>query len=95
MKIPVVYGDHYIFYFENVQGNTVLHCDCFKWTKSVKESLLSDFNTLTNLHRSDIYYFTNPENTKLKKLGAMLGFTFFKDFIGTDGNQYQLFVRRF
>ena len=94
MKVPVVTNFNYVMYFEFFEGNNVFHCDVNKWNKSIKKSLIDDFNTLCSIYRKNIFCFMQPNNTKLRKFANMLGFVKFQDFIGTDGVEYTLFIRR-
>lgn len=94
MKEVVLTTKDYSFYLENVVGNIVFHCDVYKWTKSIKVSLLKDFNNLCYSIKKDIFCFMEPTNIKLKKFAGLLGFIKFKDFTGTDGVSYTLFIRR-
>lgn len=95
MKIEVVTNKDYILYFEFVNPITVLHCDCFKWSKSVKINLLEDFNTLRSIFRKDIYCAVEEGNTKLFKFTALLGFEYVTSFEGTDNIQRKLFIRKY
>lgn len=90
----MVENKDYILYFEFIDQVPILHCDVFKWNKSVKLDLLNAFNTLCTEHKKDVYCFMEPSNTKLRKFAGLLGFEHFKDFTGTDGMPYILFIRR-
>jgi len=94
MKIPVVTSKDYIFYFEHFESQNVFHCDVFKWNKTVKKALLKDFDLLCSIYRKDIYCLSEPTNSKLLKFAALLGFSKFTNFLGTDGVLYTLFIRR-
>lgn len=94
MKTPVVTTNEYIFYVELVNDNIVFHCDVYKWTKSIRVKLVKDFNSFCSYINNNIYCFMEPTNVKLKKFAHLLGFVKFKDFTGTDGVSYTLFIRR-
>ena len=95
MKIEVVTNKEYVLYFEFVNPITILHCDCFKWNKSVKKNLLADFNTLCSVFRKDIYCAVEEGNTKLFKFAALLDFEYVTSFVGTDNIHRKLFIRKY
>ena len=94
MKIPVIYNKDYTVYFENDYKFTFIHCDCIRWTKSVKQDLLSDLKKLFEIHRSEVYAIHEIDDEKHKKFLKIVGFKYLKDFIGSDTKLRQIFVRR-
>ena len=94
MKTPVIFHNDYVVFLENDCGFTFIHCDCIKWTKSVKKNLLSDFKKLFEIHRSEIYAIHEMGDVKHKKFLSIFGFEYLKDFVGSDEKQRQIFVRR-
>jgi hypothetical protein len=94
VKIPVIYNNDYIVFLENDFGFTFIHCDCIKWTKSVKKDLLSDLKKLFEIHRSDVYAIHEIGDVKHEKFLGIVGFEYLKDFVGSDEKQRQIFVRR-
>lgn len=73
---------------------TFIHCDCFKWSKQTKKEMLVDLEALMRIFRVDIFAVIEPQNKKLLKFSIGMGFNHLKDFVGTDGKLYYLFVRR-
>ena len=89
MKTPVVVNDDYTLYIEHHAGVQFIHCDCYRWTKTVKLRMIEDLNQM-----SDLYGIHEIGDKKHEKFLATLGFKFFKDFVGLDGKPRQIFVRR-
>lgn len=94
MKILVINNNDYIVFLENDCGFTFIHCDCVRWTKKVKKSLLGDFKKLFEIHRNDIYAIHEIGDVKHNKFLGIFEFKYLKDFVGTDGKLRQIFVRR-
>lgn len=94
MKIPVIHHKDYIVFLENDFGFTFIHCECLKWTKTVRKDILNDFNKLLEIHRKDIYAIHEIMDEKHKKFLKIVGFEYLKDFVGSDMLLRQLFVRR-
>lgn len=93
MKTPVVYNENYTVYLEWFQGFTFIHCDCNKWTKTVKQQLQEDVTTLVKIHRNPIYAFHDTEDNKHFKFLKLMSFKYFSDILCGDGKTRQLFVR--
>lgn len=93
MKIPVVNRDEYVVYYENVEGNMFLHCDCYKWNKTIKKQIITDLDKLKELYKGSWFALNTFNDSKRYKFLNMVGFSFLKQIIGTDGNNHQLFVR--
>lgn len=95
MKTPVINSEDYVVYLEYYQGLTIIHCDCFKWSKQVKQSLSSDWEQLVKIHRKPIYAIHEIDDNKHLKFLSMMGFEYNNSFVGTDGKERQLFVRKY
>jgi hypothetical protein len=93
MKTPVICSVDYIVYFEYYQNVTVIHCDCFRWSKEVKKNLTEDWNTLFRIHRQPVYAIHEIGDSKHLKFLHMMGFKFSNHFVGADNIERQLFVR--
>lgn len=93
MKTPVITSDDYVVYLENYQGMSIIHCDCYRWSKQIKQALQKDFNCLFNIHRKPIYAIHEMNDEKHLKFLKLFGFIFNNNFIGSDNKQRQLFVR--
>jgi hypothetical protein len=60
----------------------------------VKKDLLSDLKKLFEIHRSEIYAVHEIGDVKHEKFLGIVGFEYLKDFVGSDKNVRQIFVRR-
>lgn len=95
MKTPVINNTNYIVYFEHYRDINVIHCDCYKWSRSIKEQLSKDFDLLMSVYREPVYAIHEIEDTKHLKFLLMMGFEYSNDFVGTDSKLRQLFVRKY
>jgi hypothetical protein len=93
MKTPVIITDDYVVYFEYTYNSTFIHCDCYRWSKTVKLKLKSDIDKLVELHRKPIYAVHDMDDKKHLKFIEMLGFKYQFDFPMDSGEMKQLFVR--
>ena len=93
MKTPVVYNQNYTIYLENFQGYTFIHCDCVKWNKSVRSSLIKNVDTLVKLHGTAVFALHDPEDLKHLKFLTMLNFEFNTTYPCNDGKVRQIFTR--
>jgi hypothetical protein len=93
MKTPVINTDDYTVYLEHFYDNTFIHCDCHRWTKTVKQQLKADFDTLLKLHRKPIFALHDIPDIKHSKFIHMMGFEYLFDFPTDVGEIKQLFVR--
>jgi hypothetical protein len=89
MKTPVVSNEHYVLYLENFNGNIFIHCDCFKWNKTVKKQLKEDVDKIVNFVGQPILAIHNVEDKKHFKFLTMMGFAFFRNI-----ESKELFIRR-
>jgi hypothetical protein len=95
MKTPVINSDDYVVYLEHYQGITIIHCDCFKWTRAVKQNLSQDWEQLVKIHRKPIYAIHETDDLKHLKFIQMMGFEFHNTFVGADNKERHLFVRKY
>jgi hypothetical protein len=93
MKTPVIMSEDYTVFLEYYQGLSIVHCDCYKWSKDVKRQLTEDWNKLVSIHRKPIYAIHEIDDEKHLKFLTMMGFSLNNNFVGADGKERQLFVR--
>lgn len=93
MKTPVITSDDYIVYLEYSFNMTFIHCDCNRWSKTIKKQLKADFDALVAIHRKPIFAIHELNDNKHLKFIDMMDFKYHSDFIGADGQTRQLFVR--
>lgn len=91
MKIPVVIRDDYTLYLEDYLGFWFIHCDCSKWTKTVKRSMHKD---LIDMQREDFYAIHEIGDKKHEKFLRLFDFEYLEDFVGADNKLRQRYVRR-
>ena len=89
MKQEVVTKDDYILYLENLDGNVFIHCDCFKWNKTIKKQLREDVDRVVAFLEKPILAVHNPKDKKHFKFLTMMGFTYFGNI-----ESNELFIRR-
>lgn len=94
LKVPVVTCKDYIIYFENYEGYTFVHCDCFGWSKTIKNSLKEDWEQLVKLHRRDIYALHEIDDNKHLKFLNLFGFTYHMPIEALDGTEKHFYVRK-
>ena len=94
MKTPVIKKKDYIVYFENHEGYTFIHCDCHRWSKTIRQNLIKDIDVLTKLHGASIYCTHDKEDKKHFKFITMLQFSYVMDIMCTDGKERQIFERK-
>lgn len=94
MKTPVVVKNDYVVYFEDDCGFTFIHCDCMRWSKSVRKELKVDLDCLFKSYNKDVYAIHEIDDAKHEKFVGIFGFDYLKDFVGMDGKARQMFVRR-
>lgn len=93
MKTPVITNNDYIVYLEHSFNMTFIHCDCYRWSKTVKHQLKADFDSLVEIHRQPIFAIHELNDNKHLKFITMMDFSYYSDFVGDDGQTRQLFVR--
>lgn len=93
MKTPVIVHDDYTVYLEYSFNVTFIHCDCNRWSKTIKKELKADLDKLVEIHRKPIFAIHELNDNKHLKFINMMDFQYHSDFIGDDGQTRQLFVR--
>jgi hypothetical protein len=93
VKTPVVIKEDYIIYFEPVDAGVVIHCDVFKWNKTIKGKLKQDFETLKTLHEQPILAMHQiQQGNKHIKFLKMFGFKLFEQVKDLKGNQVDFYI---
>jgi hypothetical protein len=89
--MPVAVCKDYTLFFEYDKGFCFIHCDCTRWTNTVRKRMLKD---LVNIQKQDIYAIHEILDKKHAKFLELFKFKFLKDFVGLDGQCRQLYIRR-
>lgn len=93
VKVPVIIRDHYIAYFEVWEGMTFIHCDVYKWNKTIRKDLENNFKSLKKLHRTPIYALHEQHlGSKHKKFLTKFGFKHFANHTDIEGNPVEIFI---
>ena len=93
VKTPVIIRDHYIVYLEDYQGMMFVHCDVYKWNKTISKDLKSNFSILKKLLRTPIYALHEEcLGNKHKKFLDKFGFVHFGNHTDTKGNPVEIFI---
>ena len=93
MKVPFAFTPFYTLYLESYNNNSFIHCDCLKWSKSIKESLRQDIDMFMKIHRKPVYAIHEIADSKHLKFLHILGFVQHSDFKGMDNIMRQLYVK--
>jgi hypothetical protein len=91
IKIPVIVRPDYVFYIEDVTGHSFMHCDVFKWNKTVFKELKKDWNTFTDLHGGPLYACKERDTAGYMKFIKALGFKFLQPIKGVNGNEVNIY----
>lgn len=74
LKVPVVKRRDYTIYLEQANPTlTFIHCDVYRWSKTVLQNILTDWATLKELHGGPIYALHPPEDEKHLKFLRVVG----------------------
>lgn len=76
MKIPVVQRKDYTIFLERRHGVSFVHCDVYRWNRSVKLQLHQDWEALCLLHNEPIFATHVVGDQKHSKFLKMYGFTY-------------------
>ena len=94
MKTPVIRKPDYTVFYEWFEGYTFIHCDCYKWNKTVRNSLKEDWDKLISVHGEPVYAMHDIGDNKHLKFLSLMGFEYHTNFVGTDGQEHQVYVRK-
>ena len=94
MKTPVIQRADYTVYFEYHDGNTFIHCDCHRWSKTVRQNLIHDTDVLIGLQDYPVYALHEIGDIKHLKFLERAKFTYLLNVMCTDGKERQVFERK-
>lgn len=93
--VPVINRKTHYVWLERFQNRLWVHCDVSKWNKTTKKQMDEDWAHLMDMLNSDLFLLHNPKtNTPKQKFIKWYGFSFLKNYVGKDGNEYQIWFRR-
>lgn len=74
-KVPVCKTEDYVIKFEEHIKGTFVHCNVFKWNKTVKSRLSEDWKVIATKHGGPIYALHDVSDQKHEKFLKLFGFT--------------------
>jgi len=75
MKTPVIETDDFTAYYDQYEDHTFLHCDVYRYNKSVKIDLRDSLKLLLAIRKSPLYCIHECGDEKHQKFLSMLEFT--------------------
>ena len=97
MKFPILIKKDYTVFIEYREildkESIFVHCDVYKWTKTIKRNLTKDLYFLFIIQELPIYVVTEPEDIKHRRFIYMMGFVpTLKQVTFLDGSSKELFI---
>lgn len=94
MKVPVCRRPEYTIFYELFDGLNFVHCDVFRWSKSVARQMRFDMNTLQKLLGSDVYAVNEPHGCeKHQRFMKLMGFKYHGKLAASAGGFLYVFKR--
>jgi hypothetical protein len=88
-KVPVVEREDYTIYFQDLNGETWVHCDVRHWSPTAAKSIKRDADALKKIVGGPVYALNEPKGCKKHiKFLKMLGFRFLGELSSNAGIQY-------
>ena len=91
-KIPMITTEDYILYLEPTEFYLFIHCDVFKWNKTIKTKLKYDLDRMQSLVNEDLYAAYISEKTI--KFAKLFGFKHYDTFTDAEGRTVPVYWRR-
>lgn len=76
MKTPVIETDDFIAYYEQYEEHTFLHCDVYRYNRTVKRDLNQGLKLLLLIRATPLFAIHDQEDIKHLKFLTMLGFDY-------------------
>jgi len=76
MKTPVIESDDFTAYYDQYEEHTFLHCDVYRYNKSVKRDLQDSLKLLLAIRKSPLFAIHEQHDNKHLKFLTMLGFEY-------------------
>ena len=74
MRARVIERDNYTVWFDQYEDQTFLHCEVYRYNKTVKFELKNYLQFLLRLRQSPLFAIHHLDDIKHKKFLLMLGF---------------------
>lgn len=91
LKIPVIIRPEYIWYIEDVNNSQFMHCDVFKWNKTVWTNIKQDFLDFAKLHGGPLFVCKENETTGYLKFIKGLGFKYLQSIPSIKGTKLYIY----
>lgn len=92
-KVPVLRSREFNIYYELVNGCIFVHCDVFRWSKSVREKLLIDIEILFELLNTPVYARHVVGDKKHEKFLKLVGFKPLRRGYDSDLKQIEIYIK--
>ena len=93
MKKVVYSVPSFTLYVEDHEGNNIMHCDCVKWNKQVKNELLNTLKAFADITDKPMFAVQIDGDKKHEKFLKLMEFIFKGTFMGTDNKEHSLYWR--
>ena len=95
LKVPVIISSDYIVYTEYVEDIPFIHMDVFKWTKTIKQQFLKDWNDWFDNQDEVLYAMPFTDDDKMATWAKITGFNVLEHHKCTDGVTRKLYIKEF
>lgn len=76
MRARVIERDNYTVWFDQYEDQTFLHCEVYRYNKTVKFELINYLKFLLRIRQSPLYAIHERDDPKHLKFLTMLGFKY-------------------
>ena len=92
MKTPVIETDDFTAYYDQHEDHTFLHCDVYRYNKSVKKELQQGLKLLLAIRKSPLFAIHELHDSKHLKFITMLGFKYLETRLCLDNCKRDIYV---
>lgn len=94
MKTVVIETDDFTAYYDQHQEHTFLHCDVYRYNKSVKSDLQTGLKVLLALRHSPLFAIHEIHDSKHLKFITMLGFKYLETRLCLDSCTRDIYIKQ-
>ena len=92
MKTVVIETDDFTAYYDQHQEHTFLHCDVYRYNRSVKTDLQTGLKVLSALRQTPLFALHEIHDSKHLKFITMLGFKYLETRLCLDGCTRDIYI---
>ena len=92
MKTPVIETNDFTAYYDQYEDHTFLHCDVYRYNKSVKTDLQQGLKLLLAIRKSPLFAIHELHDSKHLKFITMLGFKYLETRLCLDNCKRDIYV---